>query len=510
MTTYHEYNTSEPFEKFVSEAIGCDNLREEDLKDIINPDFDNVLFCPKSTKNVKGYEIDIKRLSETYYSVSKNKVPKKIDIRFGCEFETCFILNCRSEDSEKLKEIFSWEELVYYHVKYNIIPYLSEEFLNLFRYAIIMDSFSDTKGTYIDLKNGNVVGHLKEENYRTLIFEQDGSIECDVINGQVTVSCEIVTPILKSIEELRILYEGVIPQSVTCNQSNKTMGFHVNVSCVDDKGEIVKLTNGMLSELIYSWLPYERKHYKTFRGEGSTYAKKIFDYLNESWNLVAQNKNILSIYGEELKDYDMFQTYGLGLKEMIKLINSEKYLSMTHHKNNNVVEFRIFNSNTDIKKLLSYTQDAITVFEGAIQKYCNNPENTLIQIQRQNMLYKYIIPEKIFQKLIYDEDIRRIRYIISKNFGGEIEALIYTSEPQGIFNRKPSITKYLFPGSHSVIKNPGTKQYLISFGQSNTLFRDYYLYDVYYVKEDDRYIIENPTKIDASKAVAIIKNRRRN
>lgn len=503
MTTYHEYNTSDPFEKFVSEAIGCDNLKEEDLKDIINPDFDNVLFCPKSSKNVKGYEIDIKRLSETYYSVSKSKVPKKIDIRFGCEFETCFILNCRSEDSEKLKEIFSWEELVYYHIKYNIVPYLSEEFLNLFRYAIILDSYHNAKGTYIDLKNGNVLGYLKEENYRALIFEPDGSIQCDVINGQVTVSCEIVTPVLQSIEELRILYEGVIPQSVTCNQSNKTMGFHVNVSAVDDKGELVKLTNGMLSELIYSWLPYERKHYKTFRGEGSTYAQKIFDYLNNSDYLAFQNKNILSVYGEELKDYDMFQTYGLGLKHIIKLINSAKMLSMTHHKNNNVVEFRIFNSNTDIKKLLSYTQDAITVFEGAIQKYCNHPENTLIQIQKQNMLYKYITSEKNFQIVVFDG--YNIPVFIKENFGGEVEAVIYTPKILGFFNKKP---KYLDVWcTNRIIDKSGTKQFLISFNQSsNTLFKDYYLYDVYY-KAGSGYIIENPTKIDALKANEITKNK---
>jgi hypothetical protein len=502
MTTYHEYNTSEPFEKFVSEAIGCENLSEENLKDILNPDFDNVLFCSKSSKNIKGYEIDIKRLSENYYAINKTKVPKKIDIRFGCEFETCFILNCR-ENSEKLKELFEWEELVYYHIKYNIVPYLSEEFLKLFRYAIILNGYHNEQGTYIDLKNGNIVGNLKEENYRTLIFEPDGSIKCDKVDDQITVSCEIVTPILKSIEELRILYEGVIPQNVKCNQSNKSMGFHVNVSAVDDKGEIIKLSNGMLTELIYEWLPYERKHYKTYRGEGSRYAQKIFDYLNDSTYLVNQNTNILSIYDEKIQDYDVFQKYGLGVKQIVNLINSEKYLSMTHHKNNNVIEFRIFNSNTDINELLNYTQDSIAVFDKAIQKYCNHPENTLVPIQMQNMLYKFTTSFEIFERLSDPDFYELIYHKIVEN-GGECQAFIYTPKNFGFFGKTYGKTQYHFYWrSYDYINKPGIKQFLVGFKKPNTLSSEYYIYDI--VKTKEEYIMSNPSKISNLEAQEIIK-----
>ncbi len=505
MTTYHEYITSEPFEKFVSEAIGCENLSEENLKDILNPNFDNVLFCSKSTKNIKGYEIDIKKLSENYYAINKTKVPKKIDIRFGCEFETCFILNCR-ENSEKLKELFDWEELVYYHIKYNIVPYLSEEFLKLFRYAIILNGYADKKGIYIDLKNGNIMGKLNQENYRVLIFEPDASIQCDIKNDKITVSCEIVTPILQSIEELRILYEGLIPQNLECNQSNESMGFHVNVSAVDDKGEIVKLSNGMLTELIYEWLPYERKHYKTYRGENSFYAQKIFEFISNQYGyLTRETSNIGNIQNDnKLSDYDMFQKYGLGVKQIVNLINSVKKLSMTHHKNNNVIEFRIFNSNTDINKLLSYTQDAIDVFNNAIQKYCNHPENTLVPIQMQNMLYKYKINNIFFSSLYLNgsSELYDIWDTV-KNLGGWIEALIYRPKIFGVFNQKSKYYRFDLPILTEIINKSGHTQVLISFPQPKTLFKEYYVYDI--IKNKGNYIVNNPVKISNLEAQKIIK-----
>jgi hypothetical protein len=107
------------------------------------------------------------------------------------------------------------------------------------------------------------------------------------------------------------------------------MGFHVNVSAVDDKGETVKLSNGMLTELIYEWLPYERKHYKTYRGEGSDFAEKIFDYLNDSSYLVNQNTNILSIYDEKINMEIIVGIDGSDreLKEQLKSLEKNGYIS---------------------------------------------------------------------------------------------------------------------------------------------------------------------------------------
>jgi hypothetical protein len=158
------------------------------------------------------------------------------------------------------------------------------------------------------MRNGNIVSkNLKDEGYRTLIFEPDGSIKCDKTQSKdevgnvydsIPVPCEIVTPVLSSIEDLRILYEGLLPKhnDFPCNQSNPSMGFHVNVSAVDEKGKIVELTRGMFAELIYDWLPYEKKNYKSLRGEGSVYAKKIQDYINDDENIklsgmLISNKN---------------------------------------------------------------------------------------------------------------------------------------------------------------------------------------------------------------------------
>jgi hypothetical protein len=183
------------------------------------------------------------------------------------------------------------------------------------------------------------------------------------------------------------------------------MGFHVNVSAVDENGKIVKLTKGMFAELIYDWLPYEKKNYRTFRGEGSDYAQKIQDYINDDNFIKIVYENVVNKNNEKLKVSEIYEPYGVALWYINRLINKEKMLSMTHHKQNNVIEFRLFNSSTDIEKLISYTQDAITVFRGAIQKYCSNPIETLIQIQKNNLRYKYLtleIPIKNFKGSYYD------------------------------------------------------------------------------------------------------------
>ncbi len=425
---------NETFEEFVSRNMNSDTSRcgenkftPEALKGLVNEEFDNILYCQgskgntKGAKGIKGYETEIKYNDTKYYEFTTKPIPKKIDIRFGCELETCFILNCRKEVREEVEEIAGgkvenfdsmkkWQNLIYYHLRNNIIPYLNPEFIEKFRFANIYTMAKENTGLILDMKNGNIVNeNLESQRYRTLIFEPDSSIRCDKTQSKddmgnfydsIPIPCEIVTPILSSIDDLRILYEGLLPKhnDFPCNQSNSYMGFHVNVSAVDEKGKIVELTRGMITELIYDWLHYEKKNYKSLRGEGTFYAKKIQDYINNDRFIKILYENIINKNNEKIKISEIYEPYGIASWYINKIINKEKYLSMTHHKQNNVIEFRVFNSSTNIEKLISYTQDAIDLFKNTIQKYCDNPEETLIQIQKQNLKYKYLHVELPIRK----------------------------------------------------------------------------------------------------------------
>lgn len=427
---YEFYESSkEPFEQFVSKNLKECKFTPESLKEILNEDFDNILYCDRKEIEIKrdaSASSDSKRdASETkslYYEFTKTLIPKNIGVKFGCELETCFILNCKSTDVlssldvEEFKNGIAlnssgkkWQNMILYHLRNNIIPYLSEDFLKIFRFAYIYPGYHSNNGIFIDMKNGNIVKNkLQDEGYRTLIFEPDSSIKCSETQGDFYVSCEIVTPILNSVEELEILLNGLnglnnpseakelsVPGSeaskLLCNQSNASMGFHINVSAYDIKGDSgpITLTRGMFAELIYDWIEYEKKNYRKLRGEGSNYAVKIQDYLNNSESITNMKSYISEKNGEKIGNSDLYEPYGIALWYITDIINSEKMLSMTHHKKNNVIEFRVFNSSTDIKQLISYTQDAIGVFKNAIQRYCDNPAETLVQIQKNNLKYKY-------------------------------------------------------------------------------------------------------------------------
>jgi hypothetical protein len=501
---------NESFEEFVSRNIssessrcGEDKFTPEALKGLVNEEFDNILYYNKGGKGIKGYEIEIKYNENKYYEFTAKAVPKKIDIRFGCELETCFILNCRKEVRKEIEEILGgediyvkgfdkkWTKLIYYHLRNNIIPYLKPEFTKIFRFANIHGGF------FLDMKNGNLVNEksiLERGNYETLIFTPDGSIRCDKTQSKddmgnvydsIPISCEIVTPILSSIDDLKILYEGLLPKhnDFPCNQSNPSMGFHVNVSAVDEKGKIVELTRGMMAELIYDWLPYEKKNYKSLRGEGSYYAIKIQDYLNDEDTIKFFYDSIINKNDEILKVSDIYEPYGVALNHLINnVINKEKYLSMTHWKNNNVVEFRVFNSSTNIEKLISYTQDAINVFRGAIQKYCDNPEETLIQIQKQNLKYKFIsfIPFSKYKGVFYDF---YNFMIFRKNF---ITKFAFVEKSKLLGLKKEKVYGHLY-------------NFLFDFKDFKIFIKfddgSYYLYDVKVLDDDFvKILISNPVK----------------
>lgn len=398
--SYFHYDSNESFESFVSKCLnvlskeGKYNFKfnPSKLKDIVNPEFDNILYA--TNPSLDKFEIYFEKVRNgegDYYYFKVNKLPKIVKTRFGCELETCFVLDCKDSDLASDPVLYSgdyeesWRDKVISHLRKNIIPSLTEAFKKRFTYAYVK-GYHARKGIYLDLSNGNIVSKsMKSDEYKTLRFEPDGSIHCS--DPSTMVACEIISPILSSISEIKLLYEGLVSES--CNQSNQTTGFHVNVSGYDENDEMIELTRGMQTELLYGWIPYERKNYKALRGDGSTYAMKLEDVINDISQLTKTNYIIKNRDGSDITNYEYFAPYGLNIWKVYKIINIVKYYSMTHWKNNNVVEFRIFPSKNDINLLLGYTKDAIDVFSSSISSYINNPEKTLLNLQKTYLLYKY-------------------------------------------------------------------------------------------------------------------------
>jgi len=506
MYEFFYYDSSSSFEEFISSSLntlstnhnlGISLSKPDDFQGVVNPYFDNNLYMKTSKNGIKGYEFLIENLSEnkvfnpqneeSFYKFTVYEIPKtpeSLKVKFGCELEVCFILNCSTLNSKQfndlkqdieelledkdLKETSSgliWQKIIYYHIIHTIIPSLKQRnlltrFTEKFKYIQLFREYHSNEHEdveIIDLLTGKIAKLSNTKiGYKTLIFEPDISIKCDYTSSgnersevpQIPISCEIVTPILDDLDDLKLLYEGLFGDTrssqTSCIQSNKSMGFHVNVSLERsswrsskssrDSEKLTELSPGMLSELIYTWLPYETKKYKELRGEGSTYAKNIRNLFNDFEDFKSQYDNIKTLKSETFQKDDFYNPYDLGLKLLLEIFNSEKYLSMTNYKQNNVIEFRIFNSNSDIDKLVSYTSDAINVFKSAIEKFIKNPENTLIQIQKNNLKYQYI--NKSLEIPYFNEySSLYFLYQLEKKYNYNLEILyIYKTKTSPILN----------------------------------------------------------------------------
>ncbi len=501
MSYYLYESEKQTFTSFVADCLNelfdfddINEIKETDLNGIINSNFENILYINNS--EVLFYPENKKTSTNKYYKFMVNTIPKNITINFGCELETCFLLNCNIKKDDKkividgiddrilsilpsIKKGDTWSNLIIYHLRTNIIPYLTLEFTKKFRFAYILPEYHSKKRIYLDLKNGKIVNNVTEnEEYKTLIFEPDSSIKCNTLeditdSDEITIPCEIVTPILSSLDDIKLLYNGLL--SSMCNKSNKSMGFHVNVSAISETGKQVILTRGMLTELIYKWLPYEKKNYKKLRGEGSIYARKIKDILNDNYKLQMINLIIKNINGDKIDNDEYFEKYGLNSWLITDEISNEKHYSLTNHKKNNVIEFRVFPSDTNIDTLLQYTRDAIDVFESAIKKYIDNPQKTILKLQKTYCKYVYNTDDivKNYSGYLDEWDIlTRIRgditfqYIFRIKQGiFESKYLIYPAELEDFiytdFTKKELFNKIVF--EYKDVENNTSTSYVYDF-----------------------------------------------
>jgi hypothetical protein len=403
MKSYHHYSAKkESFESFVADVINKlikVKIKPKTLEKIINPYFDNI-FC------IDKYEVFFRSTQyedplDIIYEFDVNKIPIEPKLRFGCELETCFDITCKGVKIPDNFQSLSWIDQVVYHIKTNLTPFLSKKFLNRFPYAYISDVHNNYKhdSNYVDMSTGKIISSLLTDIdlYSTLVFTQDISIECEEFYH---IPCEIVTPVLSDISELKLLFEGII--TPTCTKTNKSAGFHVNVSGIDQDGKIIKLTQSMIVNLIHKWLPYEKVHYTKLRGEeGSQYAIRLENVINNPSNLTYLNMLVKNKRNTPIKISDIYEPYGLNDWLVYKFLSNEKYYSITNHKQNNIIEFRIFPSSDNISDLLSYTKDALNIFKKSI----SSGHKLSIDLQRTYLKYEFrreiTFPDKL---VFYSQD----------------------------------------------------------------------------------------------------------
>jgi hypothetical protein len=310
MTRYFYNSNDQTFEQFISDSILKESngkllFKSEDLKGLLNENFDNILYQNKHEIFIEHYEDTLS------YDFKITKIPSKYNINFGCELETCFIMDCKNIDldlSYKTLQKLSWTEKVLYYLQNNIVPYLKVEFLEKFKYAAIYDNKYFKTGFLLDMKNNRVLSNAtKFTDYNTLIFLPDGTIDCNVDENTITLPCEIVTPILDKIEDLKILFEG-LSINEKCNLSNASMGFHINVSTIDNNNNRIPFTYGFLNEFLIHYLPYENKNYESSRpygfisyNPGISLSKELTNLYEKSMNYVS-DKSIFNA----LKRYFLF------------------------------------------------------------------------------------------------------------------------------------------------------------------------------------------------------------
>lgn len=404
--TYFRQKENQSYEKYLVESLKELKVLPKSVKKFpqeFDEDHDYYI--------VNHQQITLREGDNDYKEFRVNPVPEDFSIRYGCELETCFVLNCSMKKVEKdIREIFveknqtgkvfwrDWEKLILYHIRVNLVPTFTKKFLEKFRYAYIM-GYHQEEAIFVDLKTGlQIFDSKKVDTYKTLQFAQDASVKCgdsDPDNESLTVHCEIISPILEDITDIKLIYENLISQ--ICNESNESSGFHVNVSAADSKGKEIELTPGLLFEICHQWYPYEKKNYPDLRGDNNHYAVNM--------SLLVDNLDLVNYFykrhdGKRITKEELFvPEKSYGLRNLIYMDEIEgKYHSLHLKPNSNILEFRVFPSSSDMSILLKYVKDALKIIEKAFTNFIKDPEKIAKEYFRVRTPY---YRDKYFKSFFY-------------------------------------------------------------------------------------------------------------
>ncbi len=348
-----------------------------------------------------------------------------IKTHFGVELEICIRINpeCINEVFETPVYKLDYVQTFEYYLKHILYPNATKMPELLDTYPFICYKATDYTAYYYNLRdlfNGD--GTIKKieipttndrvAQYQIPIFTWDYSVKCgdihednrhhlDVIDNNKSASghmelnesihLEMISPVLtitgeptreKINEVLRpmLIFFGL--NRPECFISNYTSGFHVNIS-VEESGKIMEITKPpIFQSIIKEFMKYEKERYAIVRSRrprnDPTYMSRF---------AIPISKRLPSFYNSSKSFYNMF------VPDQFKSRQSDIKI-----KNGEILEFRIFQSESDIGLLEAYVNDAIQVVHRGIatvsntlnkSKYNNNIRALLVGGRsRRNRLNK--------------------------------------------------------------------------------------------------------------------------
>ena len=334
---------------------------------------------------------------------------KNIEMRFGVELEICIRINPDCLQSSFTRDLYTIPFQERFHIYFD--QFLSQAPIAIRKLypeiAMKSDEYGEGGTLYYiyNLRNPLKKGaHGKKErnvrratidektnivtNYPMPIFEQDTSVICGdvshyefqknmVINRNTkrfitmneSIGIECISPILrfqgipnsKLVEHTLHSYFQLIglgkPQ---CFMTNKTTGFHVNVSAYDTiENTILPITKyPMFMYILQQYIAKEREYYRTeFRQDRTDWAKPVYAMYNQ---MLEKKPTLLN---KPEKQYDILTSVS---HPKTSLLHKEFGINI---KENELLEFRVFQSDKRVDQLVFNTVISLTIVMNGILQF---------------------------------------------------------------------------------------------------------------------------------------------
>ena len=291
-----------------------------------------------------------KGIPNVSYNIGKNIKP-----RFGVELEICVKLNseCLGKNTDINPKSSNWIEMFkIYADSYLKNSPTVEKIKEKYEYIYVTENEKYGYSYIYDLKDFTLKSQKGRIKYDRPFFTVDKSVQCgdyeeeynNTINQDIirdTFHIEFVSPILDSITKLKDLLEFIGLTKPNCFISNKSAGFHVNVSLYNNETEkTLILGKEFFNNSFYpKYKKWETEWYPKVRKEKTRYASPLGNLNNAN-----------NIY---------------------KASAATKYVAL-YRKNPELYEFRLFGSNNNINTLLEYTTESITLLAESYKEWATN------------------------------------------------------------------------------------------------------------------------------------------
>ncbi len=186
-----------------------------------------------------------------------------------------------------------------------------------------------------------------------------------------TFSMEFITPILSSLDDLKLLFQFIGLDKKGCFITNKTTGYHVNMSLLDKESKKpIKLTKKYFTDYFYPrFKEWEKYWYPYIREEKTYHAQPLYNMReNQSDNTSAIVEDINVIYNT-IKDS---KEYTISIKSD-SLYEVRAFGASAYDKKSQ--KSKKFTENPDMHTLLEYTNQSIKMLKRSYDKMISNETN---------------------------------------------------------------------------------------------------------------------------------------